>query len=95
MNILSKFETLSSLSSAQLDLSILKLMSKIENSDSDLHGDRQTKAKWILNMVILISMNALQYTGCVAFQCFYVEKRAILVNVHLHPGHGEINAFIL
>ena len=51
LNILSKFGVLSSLSNVPFDLSILKLMSEVDSSDSDLRGDSQTKAKWILNMV--------------------------------------------
>ena len=51
LNILRKFGILSGLSSAPFDLSILKLMSEVDKSGSDLHGDSQTKAKWILKMV--------------------------------------------
>ena len=54
VNILRKFGVLSSLSSAPFDSSILKLMSEVDDSGTDLHGDSQTKAKWILNMVTLI-----------------------------------------
>ncbi len=60
LNILSKFGTLSGLSSAPFDLSILKLMSEVDKSGSDLCGDSQTKAKWILNMVI--SANSFHYS---------------------------------
>jgi hypothetical protein len=60
LNILSKFGTLSGLSSAPFDLSILKLMSEVDKSGSDLRGDSQTKAKWILNMVI--NANAFHFS---------------------------------
>ena len=59
VNILRKFGILSGLSSAPFDLSILKLMSEVDDSGSDLYGDSQTKAKWILNMVTLFSVKHL------------------------------------
>lgn len=77
LNILSKFGELSGLSSAPFDSSILKLMSEVDNSGSDLHGDSQTKAKWILSMVTLNSASMFCVQG--AILCRYYSCMAKLI----------------
>lgn len=52
VNVLNKFGEISGLSRMQFDLSIMESVPQAESSISDLHGDSNTKAKWILDMVL-------------------------------------------
>lgn len=54
VDVLYKYGQLSGLTRRNFDLTILKSMPVVESSTGDLLGDRQMKATWIQNMVLLL-----------------------------------------
>ena len=98
LNILSKFGELSGLSSAPFDSSILKLMSEVDNSGSDLRGDSQTKAKWILSMVTLNSASMFCVQGAyfvdtiAAWPNWFVVLVVIVKHLQVHVRFWHFGA---